>query len=353
MEETGQVQEGEHELWFNIGLPVGVRAIGCSIETSEGDRAFTIQRETIGSDQFTLTPSVTPAGAGSIALSPVGGVYDEGTEVEVTATANSGYTFSGWLVNNTPGTFNPGTVTMDGDVQLVAVFTPNVVSQYTLTTGVTPAGAGTAFGGGNYNPGATATASASANSGWHFDHWTGDLSGSANPTTVVMNANKSVTAVFVQDTPPIENAAEVAFTRNGSPGTMRINPGNFSLRSITADESAAFLPVGATFADIDQLGVEIVNIQSPYWYIMEYSAGTMAPNTWSTSIPLDGYGFDSNGVAKHVDIVNWVGGRAIPFYTLRTAPGIIFSLNTGMNKGTLDGQVMTVDVVGFKWPANK
>jgi len=36
--------------------------------------------------------------------------------------------------------------------------------------------------------------------GWQFDGWSGDLSGTANPTTITMNANKSVTANFSEVT---------------------------------------------------------------------------------------------------------------------------------------------------------
>ena len=41
------------------------------------------------------------------------------------------------------------------------------------------------------------TLTASAAAGWMFDRWEGDLVGSANPTSLTMSGNKSVTAVFV------------------------------------------------------------------------------------------------------------------------------------------------------------
>jgi hypothetical protein len=71
---------------------------------------------------------------------------------------------------------------------------------YTLTTAVSPSGAGTITlnpAGGSYAPGTVVTVTATAASGWRFNNWTGDLSGSTNPTTITMNSNKSVTAVFV------------------------------------------------------------------------------------------------------------------------------------------------------------
>jgi hypothetical protein len=41
---------------------------------------------------------------------------------------------------------------------------------------------------------------ASAEEGYRFDHWSGDISGSENPKTVVMDANKTITAHFVSTT---------------------------------------------------------------------------------------------------------------------------------------------------------
>jgi hypothetical protein len=45
-----------------------------------------------------------------------------------------------------------------------------------------------------------ATITAIADSGYVFDHWSGDAGGSANPRTVTMNSDKSITANFVLST---------------------------------------------------------------------------------------------------------------------------------------------------------
>jgi hypothetical protein len=72
---------------------------------------------------------------------------------------------------------------------------------YTITTGVT--------GSGSVSPqtstfasGTSVTVTATPDVGWYFDHWTGDLSGSANPATITMSSDKAVTAYFSQ-TPPV------------------------------------------------------------------------------------------------------------------------------------------------------
>lgn len=49
---------------------------------------------------------------------------------------------------------------------------------------------------GNYAEGANVSVSAIANTGYVFSNWTGDLSGNANPATIVMDSDKIISAVF-------------------------------------------------------------------------------------------------------------------------------------------------------------
>ncbi|WP_367354611.1 PKD domain-containing protein [Atribacter sp.] len=71
---------------------------------------------------------------------------------------------------------------------------------YTLTTTVSPDGSGTVSGAGIYNAGSLVEVTATPTAGYQFVNWTGDV---ANPnsasTTVTMNGNKTVTAVFTLD----------------------------------------------------------------------------------------------------------------------------------------------------------
>ncbi|MFQ5822678.1 MAG: hypothetical protein ACE5JB_01335, partial [bacterium] len=70
------------------------------------------------------------------------------------------------------------------------------ISLVSLSITVNPSGSGTVSkspnkSGYDYNENVQLTANPS--SGWQFDHWSGDLSGSQNPTTITMNGDKSVT----------------------------------------------------------------------------------------------------------------------------------------------------------------
>ena len=65
----------------------------------------------------TLTITISPSGGGSV--SPQGGTYDAGTTVELTATANVDYTFTGWTGDFT-GSSNPVTLTMLTNQTIIA-----------------------------------------------------------------------------------------------------------------------------------------------------------------------------------------------------------------------------------------
>lgn len=75
-----------------------------------------------------------------------------------------------------------------------------VIPPYKLTTSTDPEQTGTIAltpPGGDYLAGTEVTVTANAATGYAFDHWSGDLAGSTNPDSIIMNANKTVTAHFV------------------------------------------------------------------------------------------------------------------------------------------------------------
>jgi len=82
---------------------------------------------------------------------------------------------------------------------------------YTLTVSINPVGMGTVTKDPNmtaYPSGQVVQLTANPITGWQFDHWGGDLSGSTNPTSITMNGNKTVIAEFTSDTtPPVTTCA--------------------------------------------------------------------------------------------------------------------------------------------------
>ncbi len=153
--------------------------------------------------RYTLTLTSNPTGAGTISASPApggDGKYDNGTVVTLTANANSGYVFSNWS-GGASGSTNPTTVTISGDTSVTANFNTTGCS---LSLAASPADTGyfntdpAPGGDGKYTYGTVVTITAIPNTGYSFSSWSGDASGSTNPTTVTMNGNKSVTGNFAQ-----------------------------------------------------------------------------------------------------------------------------------------------------------
>jgi len=155
-------------------------------------------------DQYSLTVAVSPSGVGSVTKSPNKATYVYGEQVQLTATANPGYTFSGWSAGAS-GTTNPLVITMNGNKTVTANFTQ---VNYTLSLSKTGNGSVKVNGAlhslpwsGQFSSGAQVQLEAIPGTGWSFSNWSVDLTGSTNPATISMNANRSVTALFTLGTP--------------------------------------------------------------------------------------------------------------------------------------------------------
>lgn len=151
---------------------------------------------TFTQDHYTLITATV--GSGAIQIIPQQANYLYGTVVTATATANSGATFSGWQGAAT-GSSNPVTLTITSNQMLTATFTANPF--YTLTVNVVGSGIVTPTTS-SYLAGTIVPITATANSGWGFSGWSGDLSGTTNPTSITLDGNKTITATFTAVAPP-------------------------------------------------------------------------------------------------------------------------------------------------------
>jgi hypothetical protein len=145
---------------------------------------------------YDLTMAVSPSGAGT--TSPGAGAHSYGvnTVVNISATPASGYAFDHWTGDVASTTSASTTVTVSAAKTVTAVF---VVVNHTLTMAVSPSSCGTtnpAVGGHSYAEGTIVDITATPATGYAFANWSGAVTGSTNPTTVTMSADKTVTANF-------------------------------------------------------------------------------------------------------------------------------------------------------------
>jgi pectate lyase len=113
---------------------------------------------------------------------------------------------------------------------------------FTLTTNVSGSGSISRNpNAGSYAAGTVVTLTATPAAGFQFAGWSGDLSGTANPATITMNANRTVTATF---TPVGTGPFTLTITVNGS-GSVTRSPNqstypNGTVVTLTATAAAGF-----------------------------------------------------------------------------------------------------------------
>jgi uncharacterized repeat protein (TIGR02543 family) len=84
-----------------------------------------------------------------------------------------------------------------GIIVLVVIATSCGPTLYTLTTNISPSGAGSVSpSGGEYESGMQVTLTAAPASGYTFDYWSGSASGTTSTITITMDSDKSLTAHF-------------------------------------------------------------------------------------------------------------------------------------------------------------
>ncbi len=121
------------------------------------------------------------SGSHTVSFKSVSG-YTTPTDKSVTIASGANTTDSGTYTITTPSTY---TLTLNQGGVL-----GSIVNQ--------PFGGG---GGNTYNAGAVVQLTATAGFGYHFVSWGGDASGIANPTSITMNGNKTVSANFASGDP--------------------------------------------------------------------------------------------------------------------------------------------------------
>ena len=187
----------------------------------------------------TVAVAANPADAGSVTG---GGSFVTGSSVTVTATANTGYTFTNWTENGSVQSAAPSyTFTLAANRNLVANFTANPITN-TVAVQANPAQAGSVIGGGSFVTGSSVTVTATANSGYTFTNWTenGSVQSAAPSYTFTLAANRNLVANFTAN--PITNT--VAIQANPPRGGSVKGGGSFAAGSsitVTATTNSGYI----------------------------------------------------------------------------------------------------------------
>jgi hypothetical protein len=148
--------------------------------------------------KFTLTITATQGGTTNPSIGTH--QYTEGDMVSVNATANSGFSFDHWMLDNVnSGSANPFKVTMNANHTLEAFFVAITPTKFQLTISVNGNGTTTPIPGTYmYDAGTTVNVTAIPDSGWLLQQWIldGQNKGVSNPFSLTMNANHTLTAEF-------------------------------------------------------------------------------------------------------------------------------------------------------------
>lgn len=183
-----------------------------------------------------ITISVT--GNGTTDPAPGRTEYPNPRVVTVTAIPDMGWRFDHWE-GDIESTANPLVVDQDVPVKITAVFVEDPRS-YTLNLSI--AGNGTlnlAPGTYTYPVSTVVSLTATPDAGYRFDQWDGDVTGYANPISFTMDADKTVTATFVELLPESDSVVlgpnavlelvhlpAGSFMMGSSPDEYESNPAN-------------------------------------------------------------------------------------------------------------------------------
>jgi hypothetical protein len=146
-------------------------------------------------------------------------------------------------------------------------------TKYTLTTNVSPAGAGMVTPGGSMDAGGTLSIAAIAKPGYQFAGFSGDLSGVANPQNLTMNGPKNVVANFAALAP------NVSASITGRTGTLGARQWNVTLTNSGLGAANNLQISGLTLVQTaGAVCTPVVNGPLPA------DVGTLAPNASGTAV---------------------------------------------------------------------
>ena len=145
---------------------------------------------------YLVSVAVEPEGAATVSGA---GYYNFGDQVTLQAQPGQGYEFVNWTSPDGDELSDAAIYTFNMPAVDVMVFANFELTTYSLNVNIIGNGSVDAEPDQDtYLPGTPVELTAIPDPGWIFNNWTGAYNGFNNPVTIVMNADKSITARFIQ-----------------------------------------------------------------------------------------------------------------------------------------------------------
>ena len=255
--------------WTENGTAVSSSPAYSFTVTSNRDLVAHFTNQT---QSYTVAVSANPTNGGTVTG---GGTFSQGQSCTVSATANTGYTFTNWTENGSVVSTNANyTFNVTSNRNLVANFTA-VPQSYTIAVSANPTAGGTVTGGGSYNAGTSCTVNATAATGYTFSNWTenGTVISTNAQYTFTVNGNRTLVANFTINTYTINVSA------NPTAGGTVSGGGTFTYgQSCTVNATAA---TGYTFTNWTENGT-VVSTNAHYTFTVNANRNLVAHFTANT-----------------------------------------------------------------------
>lgn len=150
---------------------------------------------------YSITVEAQPVEGGKVVLPP--GPFESGKQVEVSAVPEKEYLFKEWS-GDASGSDNPLKISMNANKNLIAHFEKKTYKLEIQTEGggsVKEEIVRDARASGTYPSGTRVRLTAQPDSGWIFEKWEGDVSGTTASVELTVDTPKTVKAVFKEDLP--------------------------------------------------------------------------------------------------------------------------------------------------------
>jgi len=190
----------KHTATGNLGFVF--ESWGGDISGSNNPEAIVMDKDKRVSASFKATPTytlTTKSDNGTLVLNPPGAIYNAGTDVYLTPVKKFGYKFSTWGGDGY-GTEVPAKINLNSNKTVIANYV--AVPTYKITANAPNGIIEFDPEGESFEVGTIVKVNAKKDYGYKFSGWSGDLTGSNNSDSLIMDSNKAITANFISTDEP-------------------------------------------------------------------------------------------------------------------------------------------------------